>query len=299
MLFIRFFEARQNPKEAPLAAYFEGGPGDGSEYGLFTQHGPCHFVNNETTPSLNPYSFNEYANVLYVDQPIGAGFSYGNVSVNSTKAAAPYVWTLLQAFYDSFPEYENRDFGLWTESYGGHYGPEFVKYILDQNAAIARGDIQGEEIRVTALGINNGWFDARIQEKANVDYAFDNPYRQFINESYHAELLSRYDTNCTPAIERCAATNTSEDCFDAWSSYMNEIEYPLLAAMREGFPTAYPGDIRRQYLRPSSTYVSYLQRADIQKALGAEVNYTDSIGAGAFIYGGDGKSACSRMRTSY
>ncbi|XXH03013.1 hypothetical protein Hte_009403 [Hypoxylon texense] len=283
-----FFEARNDPQEAPLVAYFDGGPGTASEYALFTQHGPCHFVNNETTPSLNPYSFNEYANILYVDQPIGAGFSYGNATaVNSTKAAAPYVWILLQAFYDSFPEYENRNFGLWTESYGGHYGPEFVKYILDQNAAIARGDLQGEEIRVVALGINNGWFDAKLQEKADIDYAYDNPYRQIINESFHAELLSRYDTNCTPALDRCAATDTSEDCFAAWNSYMQEIEYPILAAMRETATTVYPGDIREPTTRPPSTYVAYLQRPDIQKALGAKVSYTDSLGATDFIRAGD------------
>jgi carboxypeptidase D len=61
--------------------------------------------------------------MLYVDQPIGAGFSYGTESVNSTESAAPYVWILLQAFFELFPQYENRDFGLFTESYGGHYGP--------------------------------------------------------------------------------------------------------------------------------------------------------------------------------
>lgn len=61
--------------------------------------------------------------MLYVDQPIGVGFSYGTENVNSTASAAPYVWNLIQAFFDLFPRYENRDFGLFTESYGGHYGP--------------------------------------------------------------------------------------------------------------------------------------------------------------------------------
>jgi hypothetical protein len=37
--------------------------------------------------------------MLYVDQPIGTGFSYGTDPVTSTVTAAPYVWTLIQAFY--------------------------------------------------------------------------------------------------------------------------------------------------------------------------------------------------------
>jgi carboxypeptidase C (cathepsin A) len=72
---------------------------------------------------LNPYSFNEYANMLYIDQPIGTGFSYGTDPVDGTVTAAPYVWTLLQSFFAQFPQYESRDFGIFTESYGGHYGP--------------------------------------------------------------------------------------------------------------------------------------------------------------------------------
>ena len=61
--------------------------------------------------------------MLYVDQPIGVGFSYGTDDVDSTVTAATYVWTLIQAFFAQFPQYESRDFGLFTESYGGHYGP--------------------------------------------------------------------------------------------------------------------------------------------------------------------------------
>ena len=67
--------------------------------------------------------------MIYVDQPIGTGFSYGTDSVTSTITAAPYVWKLLQAFYAQFPNYENHNFGLFTESYGGHYGPEFASYL--------------------------------------------------------------------------------------------------------------------------------------------------------------------------
>jgi len=61
--------------------------------------------------------------MLYIDQPIATGFSYGDDNVNSTLSSAPYIWRLLQAFYSQFPQYKNRDFGIFTESYGGHYGP--------------------------------------------------------------------------------------------------------------------------------------------------------------------------------
>ena len=41
-----------------------------------------------------------------------------------------------------------------TESYGGHYGPEFVTYFDEQNAKIEDGSLKGELINVSALMIN-------------------------------------------------------------------------------------------------------------------------------------------------
>ena len=41
-----------------------------------------------------------------------------------------------------------------TESYGGHYGPEFVTYFDEQNTKIKNGTLAGELIDVSALMIN-------------------------------------------------------------------------------------------------------------------------------------------------
>lgn len=115
LIHARFFEARNNASTAPLAAWFNGGPGCSSMIGLFQENGPCHFVNGEKEPSLNPHSWNNDVNMVYIDEPIGAGFSYGADAVDSTKTAAPYVWKFLQAFYAQFPQYESRDFAIFTE----------------------------------------------------------------------------------------------------------------------------------------------------------------------------------------
>lgn len=56
-----FFEARSNASSAPLALWLNGGPGCSSMIGLFQENGPCHFVNGSDEPSLNPYSWNNYA----------------------------------------------------------------------------------------------------------------------------------------------------------------------------------------------------------------------------------------------
>jgi carboxypeptidase C (cathepsin A) len=64
---------------------------------------------------------------LFIDQPVGTGFSYGTENVDTSQKAAVDVWQFLQIWFADlrFKKYAGRDFGIWTESYGGHYGPIF------------------------------------------------------------------------------------------------------------------------------------------------------------------------------
>lgn len=52
-------------------------------FGMTGQGGPCIINDDANSTSLNPWSFNNEANVLYIDQPAQAGFSY-DVLVNGT-----------------------------------------------------------------------------------------------------------------------------------------------------------------------------------------------------------------------
>ena len=51
--------------------------------GLFQEHGPCRVNPDSATTVLNPWSFNNEVNMLYIDQPFQTGCSY-DVPNNST-----------------------------------------------------------------------------------------------------------------------------------------------------------------------------------------------------------------------
>src|ERR1700753_3636737 len=69
-----------------------GGPGSSSMIGLFQENGPCSVNRDSNSTSLNPWSWNQEVNMLYigkyrkerhllsfsqqVDQPVQTGFSY-------------------------------------------------------------------------------------------------------------------------------------------------------------------------------------------------------------------------------
>jgi carboxypeptidase C (cathepsin A) len=94
--------------------------------------------------------------VIYIDQPIGTGFSFGTDTVNSTLSAAPFVWQAFQVLFESpqFVKFQKREFIFATESYGGHYGPAFVTYFDQQNKLIEEHKLQGVKVSVSALMIN-------------------------------------------------------------------------------------------------------------------------------------------------
>nr|ASK38708.1 putative serine carboxypeptidase [Paecilomyces divaricatus] len=81
--FFWFFEARHDPDKAPLAIYLDGGPGLSSLQGAFTETGPCYVNEDSNSTRLNPWSWNNHVNMLYIDQPLSTGFSY-DILVNGT-----------------------------------------------------------------------------------------------------------------------------------------------------------------------------------------------------------------------
>jgi carboxypeptidase C (cathepsin A) len=79
-----YFEARNNPSTAPLAVYLAGGAGESSVYtALASETGPCYVNTAGNATELNPWSFNNNVNMLYIDQPVQTGFSYDSL-VNGT-----------------------------------------------------------------------------------------------------------------------------------------------------------------------------------------------------------------------
>ncbi|KAI8717750.1 hypothetical protein NCS52_00851900 [Fusarium sp. LHS14.1] len=270
-----FFEARNDPSNAPLVLWLNGGPGCSSMVGLFQEHGPCHFVNNQTEPSLNPHSWNEYANMLYIDQPIGTGFSVGDLDVNSTITAAPYIWKFMQVFLDRFPKYQSREFGLFSQSYGGHYGPEFADYFLKQNDAIDAGTVKGHKLDMVALGINNGWIDPKMQFKSYATYAHRNKYKQILNDELIGRFLDAYDDYCLPAYRNCTkAEGQDEGCARADYVCNEQMYVNLNIASRVDF-NVYDVRIGRDDVDPPETFVDYITRADVMEAIGARTRFAE------------------------
>ena len=231
------------------------------------ENGPCNVTQNLTTV-VNENSWNEVSNMLYISQPLGVGFSYaeevtgtfnpftgevenatfGGVTgewaydpspVGTTETAAMATWHVLQGFLSALPQLNgnvsNKTFNLWTESYGGHYGPSFYNYFYEQNALIANGSISGTPLIFDTLGIGNGLISESIQAPHYPEFAVNNTYAiKTVNDTIYEYMkfaLYMPSSGCLDLCDQCEQANRStyvgqQFCFQAASQCMNNVVNP-------------------------------------------------------------------------
>ena len=72
-----FVESMNNPATDPIAFWTNGGPGCSGLIGFFTEQGPFRPLKNMSL-TLNQYSWNRIANIVFIESPTGVGFSFSN-----------------------------------------------------------------------------------------------------------------------------------------------------------------------------------------------------------------------------
>lgn len=94
-----------------------------------TEHGPYNLPDGETQFVKNEHSWNKEANVLYIEQPAGVGFStcdnlvHPESCVQSDEQSAKDNLQFVLMWLTKFPEYINNDLYISGESYAGIYTP--------------------------------------------------------------------------------------------------------------------------------------------------------------------------------
>lgn len=135
--------------DRPLLIWLQGGPGASSMYGNFEELGPLTLEGEERN-----HTWVKNYNVLFIDNPVGTGFSYVDDLSLLTKDNAQIaddLLTLTKKFYELNPEFKSTPLHIYAESYGGKMAPEFA-YVLDK--AIKNGEI---DIRLDSIGIVAPW----------------------------------------------------------------------------------------------------------------------------------------------
>lgn len=184
-----------------MVAWFNGGPGCSSfSAGVMFEHSPVTVPLNpaawcceeQDAPLVyNTYAWTNAAVMLYVEQPIGVGFSEATNDTpqpfSEDDVAADFD-AFLQNFYKVFDGYEDGDgrrydrkldmrvhrLSLVGESYAGTYIPSVARGIYLNNLK-NEDNIDGSprfHVPLSGIAIGNGKIDAMTQDPAVIDYAY-------------------------------------------------------------------------------------------------------------------------------
>ncbi|KAL1497428.1 hypothetical protein ABEB36_008403 [Hypothenemus hampei] len=156
-LFFWFFPSTNNYEKDPVILCLQGGPGISSVFGLFTETGPFVVENGEL--ELREYAWNKHFSVLYIDQPVGTGFSFSTKGqfLSDQTQVGEHLYSALTQFFTVFPELQQNEFYISGESYAGKYIPA-IAYRIHQNNPTA-----SLKINLQGLSIGNGLTDPKHQ----------------------------------------------------------------------------------------------------------------------------------------
>ncbi|KAH8195414.1 hypothetical protein TruAng_010421 [Truncatella angustata] len=176
--------------------------------GALFEVGPCSVNDNGTGTRRNEYSWTEFANVVFIDQPVGVGLSATNDSelwARDLAEAGVDFSRFLDTFVEEvFPELENRPIHITAESYGGHYGPSYTAMLRRKIASLILVDpfidwnllVLGayEHLCVPGPLVRNG--------------------RQF--NATACEEMEQFYPSCEKSAKLCLATNDGDTCWAAF-----------------------------------------------------------------------------------
>ncbi|CAL2033254.1 unnamed protein product [Caenorhabditis brenneri] len=162
-MFYFLLEARDLPvDEAPLIIWFNGGPGCSSLGAFFEEFGPLYVNFEGTTLFENPHSWYHKANILFLESPIGVGFSYDTEDANVTKAdddgiAQQNFNAVVDFFERKHQSFIKHNFFIAAESYGGVYGPMLSALVAE---SIAKKEFPNNNFK--GLMIGNGFMNVKL-----------------------------------------------------------------------------------------------------------------------------------------
>ncbi|KAM0257962.1 hypothetical protein ACHAQJ_004121 [Trichoderma viride] len=133
-LFFWFFPTvnEEHQKDKEITIWLNGGPGCSSLLGLLAENGPVLWQPGTLKPQPNPWSWHLLTNIVWVDQPVGVGYSQGEPSITNEDELAAQFMGFWRNFVDTF-SLQGYKVYIAAESYGGFYGPYISSNFIATN----------------------------------------------------------------------------------------------------------------------------------------------------------------------
>uniref|UniRef100_A0AC35TKP0 Carboxypeptidase n=1 Tax=Rhabditophanes sp. KR3021 TaxID=114890 RepID=A0AC35TKP0_9BILA len=164
-----FISSQNDPVNDPVVTWFNGGPGCSSLIAQFSELGAFYPNPDGKTLFENVYSWNKFANVLFIESPYGVGYSYStsthDVPHDDNNVATENANAIDDFFKNVFPNLKKNPFILSGESYGGVYIPTLTLELLNRKYGGNNMPVSMDYLNFQGFSIGNGevseFFDAQ------------------------------------------------------------------------------------------------------------------------------------------
>jgi len=282
-LFFWFFPPGPEGSLDDLIFWTNGGPGCSSLEGFLQENGPFQWGVGTAKPIVNEWSWTNLSSVLWVEQPVGTGFSQGTPNIKNEDDLAAQLVGFMQQFLEVFSELKHKKLYLTGESYAGTYVPYIANYIYTHPTALDL-NLQGIWIADPSLS----WDVVQEQIPAvgfvhkyeNV-FAFNQTFMKQLDalatKCNYVGYIQKHVTYPPNGLLPLPGKSISADngC-DAWDLIFNAalIVNPAFNIYRifDTFPVlwdvlGFPGSFEQIQLAPL-----YFDREDVKKAIHAPLN---------------------------
>ena len=199
----------------------------------------------------NPGSWNRLFGLLFLDNPIGTGFSIASTPQEIPKdqdSVAKHLFAAITSFTSLDPLFKHRPIYITGESYAGKYVPAIGYYILNKNPQLP----VSQRVNLRGIAIGDGLTDPIIQVATHADSAY---YSGLVNERQKGELEQAQ----REAVELVKIGNWSE-ATNARTKVLNMLQNMT------GLATLYDFTKKKPYQTSFAT--GFLNIAEVKKSLG-------------------------------
>ncbi|GAB2213466.1 hypothetical protein Drorol1_Dr00021511 [Drosera rotundifolia] len=272
-LFYYFVEAEIDPASKPLVLWLNGGPGCSSlGVGAFSENGP--FRPKGQILVKNEHSWNREANMLYLETPVGVGFSYAAdttaYSSVSDEITARDNLIFLQRWFDKFPQYRHRDLFITGESYAGHYVPQLAKLMIQFNENHKLFNLKGIALGNPVLEFSTD-FNSRAEYFWSHGLISDSTYNLFTSTCNYSRYVSEYYRDSVSPVCSKVMREVSRETSRFVDKYDVTLDVCISSVLSQSKMINPQGTSEAVDVCVEDETVNYLNQQDVQKALHARL----------------------------